>query len=556
MLRPDEAHAQLRNVYFHADWAARRAQAARRLRQSLSDIVRGLLGVDAHGAALPYTQQADASGKALAALHELNAADRQRVFETLFPKIAPHVEAGWLLHRRLPYQIGYMRRAFRAPGLPDLSRSAQSAWLTNLLRILTGYDEDVVWMAAWAPYLTMVYQADTLGVLFAAAIEGGGTEGDAVYDTLAASARGEHEIGAMGRHVSRALLIADRPEGWTLIENMLVAAQREEGLRQVILETVDEAHPEAFRRMLRLIREQGLARFAAVIRAANVWLGFQHDVFTQREVEDALARIEALLTDPAERARALDGDPQDAYLALWALAHEDAAQALASARRLLADDKAERRFVAVHMLDVLGFEQALCETFDAQADPDPRVAARAVSAVCARAWTLKSLADTDLFERLEGVLARWPASKTWSIGPVVWPWMTISLTRDQVASALIPLLGRRPVSRLLPHLAMMDVSGRIQVAMKLAEAKHWDDDVRRTLFELVGDRARVVRERALHALSKVKPTPDEIAGLEFLLNSSGERHAAGRDVAAAQPAGQGRAGQRRAASRSIERKAA
>ena len=111
---------------------------------------------------------------------------------------------------------------------------------------------DLNWYAAWTPYLG--YGADnTLGYLLAAAVEQNNAE---VFDTLVASAKGEHPIGAMGRHVPRALLTANKPEGWDFIEKLLIAAQRQEGLRQVILETVDESHPEAFIRMLRLLSEE------------------------------------------------------------------------------------------------------------------------------------------------------------------------------------------------------------------------------------------------------------------------------------------------------------
>ena len=41
----------------------------------------------------------------------------------------------------------------------------------------------------------------------------------------------------------------------------------------MILETIDEAHPQAFRRMLRLILEENLVRFSSVVRAVDVWLG-------------------------------------------------------------------------------------------------------------------------------------------------------------------------------------------------------------------------------------------------------------------------------------------
>ena len=48
------------------------------------------------------------------------------------------------------------------------------------------------------------------------------TERLKIFAILIASAKGEHEIGAMGRHVVRSLLLANRPEGWEFVEKLLI----------------------------------------------------------------------------------------------------------------------------------------------------------------------------------------------------------------------------------------------------------------------------------------------------------------------------------------------
>src|SRR5262249_4411620 len=149
----------------------------------------------------------------------------------------------------------------------DLYFAPRSTLLSHYLHTLGSYNEKITWYAEYGAYLGRGYGADPLGRLLAAVIDAGGETGEAVFDILLASARGEHEVGAMGRHVTRALLSASRSDGWTFVEKLLLAAQREEGLRQVVLEAVDEAHPEAFRRMLHVILENDLSRFSAVTRA-------------------------------------------------------------------------------------------------------------------------------------------------------------------------------------------------------------------------------------------------------------------------------------------------
>ena len=130
--------------------------------------------------------------------------------------------------------------------------------------------------------------SDTLGYLFAAAIGKKDQIGDEVLEILVASANGTHQTGMMGRHVVRALLCSPRVEGWEYIERMLLAAQREEGLRQVILEAIDEAHPQEFRRILRLVVDQNLIRFSAATRAFSVWFGLPFEVTNSKTARAVL----------------------------------------------------------------------------------------------------------------------------------------------------------------------------------------------------------------------------------------------------------------------------
>ena len=56
------------------------------------------------------------------------------------------------------------------------------------------------------------------------------------------SATASTVCGVMGRYVIVGLFRADRQDGWAYVRGMLRAAQRQEGLRQAILEAADEAH--------------------------------------------------------------------------------------------------------------------------------------------------------------------------------------------------------------------------------------------------------------------------------------------------------------------------
>jgi hypothetical protein len=129
-----------------------------------------------------------------------------------------------------PYQRGYVRKAFRAPHRQDLTLNTRVNWLKEMVTLLGSYHEDIQWVATYAAYLAPYGR--TLGLLFAAVLDAGNDESGAIYDILLASARGDHEIGAMGRHVIYGLLCASRPESWAFIENMLLAGTPTKHVRQ------------------------------------------------------------------------------------------------------------------------------------------------------------------------------------------------------------------------------------------------------------------------------------------------------------------------------------
>jgi len=515
MLSADQAREQLTALRI-PDWAKRRAADLSTLPPHLQEI--GLELLDLHLRTKSQTlkevinEWAERENKLEQAAERLDGErleTRARFFEALFPRIGIYVARAWDIGMRLPYQTGWSRSAFRAPQSPITSRRARAQWVWDLLGIVWGYEQDIRWWAMWAPYLGG-NASHTLGLLLAAAIETGGREGKEVFEILRASAAGTHDIGAMGRHVIRALLIASKPEGWSLIERLLLTAQRQEGLRQVILESVDEAHPEAFRRLLRTILEHNLVRFSSVVRAVNVWFKLEWTVEHVREVKKAIRQVLEYLEDPLARQRALkEGEGRAAYLALWVMAFEDAVQALESAKRLLKDPNSERRFASVYLLGNLGILGAQKLLRTALEDSDWRITA----------WALRNIIprpDWDDFERLERLISRLP--RAISPSPILWPWCQPQLSRSFISDLLVMCLGSRPLIRLLPYLPYMSSHGREQVAYKLAEMNKSDPVVRQTLLKLLGDPSAQVRAIVLKTLKQLPPLREEIPQLEALLN--------------------------------------
>ncbi|MGV3721771.1 MAG: DUF5724 domain-containing protein, partial [Actinomycetota bacterium] len=519
MLNPEVAEKRLKTFRVPPRYRERVSE----LRSPLREIGLGLLRRNEKGKEVDNWRKAQSlqrrSGELLEAL---SAPERREIFAALFPTLVDHVESAWRLQERLPYQKDYLRRAFRSPQNPLACIQQRVDWLVQVAVGLGPYLQDIEWVAAWAPYFA-TYGEGPIGVLLAGAMERGGPEGEAVFHTLVASANGEHEIGAMGRHVTTALLSASRPDGWEYVERLLLAAQRQEGLRQTILESVDDAHPEAFRRMLRLILEQDLLRFSAAIRALDVWLGFGLEASTPAVAKSVISRLLEYLESADARAAALAGaDPESLYLGLWATAFEDAHAVLEPAAQLLRHGAADQRFVTAYLLQQLRLEETQPLLLAALEDEDLRVALAALDGLQYsdddedEEEVESDLLRTHLFEALERLVARCP-EKPRELPKIGWDWMTVTADRSAVAAKLQVALADRSPERLIPYLSMLEPYRRSAAVDSLATMKRPTEASRQALFALAGDPAEYVRTRALEALKKLKVQEGEAMQLEGLL---------------------------------------
>ncbi len=493
------------------DWRKRRLEGIGALPGDLKEIAKNIFDVDFGAGAYGYWEAKERKRNlALEKLQDLESEQRRKIFDVLFPKISRHVEATWKNARGGTYQMAWTRKAFRAPNNSELTLLKRQRLIVDILNTLAGYEEDIAWVAAWLPYLSFRGTDYLVAPLLASAIDGGGPEGEKVFEILVESAKGEHEIGMMGRHVASALLIASRPEGWEFVEKMLLAAQRQEGLRQVILESIDEAHPEAFKRMVRLVLENKLTRFASVARAIDVWFGFHWESKDAKTLDSLLEEVLVYLESDGERAARIEnGDGKSAFLALWAEAFYDVMKALPQATAMLADKDARRRFAATCLLTQLEFGEAKKALTTALKDDDLRIVSQALAPFLSPGFVENEEPVPGLFDALEWNLGRVP-DRVREQEPLLWPWCKNGVDSNLLISAMLGNMRGIPPSRLIPHLNRMGATNRIMLAHMMKErGKKLDAKSREAFVDLVGDASANVRAVAFEALAGVKITADE-----------------------------------------------
>ncbi len=518
MLTPEEAKARL-GEYRVADAGVRIRDRIAKLAPELREAAKLVFDEGKPGVRWTYHVGRPERRRLGEVLDGCTPEQRRAFFAAFVPALADDALLAWEAQKRAPYEWGETRRAFRAPADPQLSLGARVDWMLELVSDAAGFEQDASWWAAWCTHAGSLRSA--VGPLLAAVVDAGGKRGEAVLATLLAGLEGRHEIAGIGRTPIRALSSSSRPEGWSALESLLARAQREEGLRQVILESVDLAHPGCFARLLRVVAEHDLARFSSVARAIDVWFGLGWDSQNVRQTTSTAQRAARWIEDPAARGAAIDsGVAEDVYLGLHLQAFEDAVAVVERARPLLQHASAEVRYAVARLLAGLNHTGAVGALYGSIGDPDLRVAALAIDTF-ARIGECHP-AREDVFETLEAQLARWPA-KPRRAEVILWPWCVHELDRARIGSALITWLGERPLERLRPHLAILDSDGRWRLCREIVDGTREASGAgREFLVQFLGDPATSVRKHALEAIGKTRLAPGEELRVEALLTRKAE----------------------------------
>lgn len=357
-----------------------------------------LLGCDLDGK--PFTSyrtspgRVEAQAEAAALCDAITVSEREQLFCSFFPKLGAAMARWWSPEISPLHHLGWNPRPFRLLYNTETSRSGRLQQLQSLLSDSTHFgigrycEQDPIWFATYAGYLgsdkshTLI--GDRLGAILSTAIDRSDPSvGNAVQEVLLHSARGEHPVGKMGRHVVRALLSSSRPEGWQYLAKILAEPGDDLTIRRQILEVGGEAHPEAFVRMLAVIRQNDLLRFPDVIKTVIGWLGVEEEGFSLAAGNATLAQIESFLTGDVAREKALfnSSDGATVYYALWCAAFLDVRHAVALASRILNGGPAECRFAAAYLLSQVRLPEAEALLLTAVDDIDLRVAAFAFGAI-------------------------------------------------------------------------------------------------------------------------------------------------------------------------------
>ncbi|MFK7936423.1 MAG: DUF5724 domain-containing protein [Saprospiraceae bacterium] len=435
------------------------------------------------------------------------------VLPIIFGEYAPHVLAGWHLQTKLMYQTGYLRRSFRAPNRPDLFKGKQVEWLVNLVKQFK-YDFDLATYARYREYCHDYPEPDW-EYLFAGAMQVNDETGKAVFNAQLDTVYDRDDVARVSRTVIKSLLIHDHPDGWEAVIKLLLAAQRQEGLRQTVLECLDETHLSAQMQLMEVILEHKLLRFSSVVRALDVWQGMNWEAAKPATLKRILELGLQYLRAPETAEKGIKSkDNLEVYVALWAVGCHDVFQTFPLVQQLLETGKPAKQMTTLYFLAqtaVYDQQIELARSFLHSENQD-------IVAYTLINFHFVDKQHSELFSDFLQVWQRLPEKKYESKGKV-FNWFDLTLSQEQTMRLAISVANEEQALQLLPLFDQMALSNRESLTNWLLDEKTFKDTpaTRQFALKAFADRGEWVRRNALDAVKKMKLQAAEIEQVEGLL---------------------------------------
>ncbi len=423
----------------------------------------------------------DAFGKDLS-LNPWDSKEGEKMARLLYGDLrAPYISKIWKLSMTLPYQSGHHRRPFRMA--PNTNHMQQAIVRLRTLCNTSSYGFADCSFTEQAQ-LNGYYRNMANAYLFAVVLQEGHTELQQVVTDIV---QGEDEVGTVSRDIIKALLLTDKKENWKLVESLLLAAQRQEGLRQTILETLDETHLGALRYLINTILEQDLVRFSSVVRAVDTWFGFGWDAPKKATIKRTLALAASFMDEPEKATEALKSkDHLEVYIALWSKALTNVTTTNSQAFELVFDAgiPKEKKLLALFFIyETVRTKHELVPYMQANWGRDIELDYWMLVNAPAFEWT------NEFFEKVKQTADQLPADGKW-FGGTVFEWKKYQITPYYFYNYLIRYGKEAQMILLAQDLAKLPSRAR-EAFMRKVFPKHYTYSLSRHYYQ--GNRKEIPR---------------------------------------------------------------
>ncbi|WP_125720216.1 DUF4132 domain-containing protein [Flavobacterium ustbae] len=366
---------------------------------------------------------------------------------------AAYVKEAW---NRLPqkmYQHGYARRSFRAPNHKSYLLVNQINFLRSLLNgpYKYNYQDSTTFyydlsIEDQIRYDTEISNPLNQFMVWSSAIDSGKKGLFQLFEDIIFN---KDTHGKVSRNIIKALLNSEKQESWELVEKLLLAAQRQEGLRQTVLEALDETSIGALQYMIRVIIDNKLTRFSSVVRAIDTWTGLGWESEKETTVRNIIELASGYFSNPETISTGVKSkNNNEVYMALWVQGVLDVEKTVPYLHELLEKGSVEKKSLALKFAGETNdpyIEMPLY--FKALDDENLQVLAFAVPRMNmlleanARSKFYIENADYPNFFNKVFDLAQKITEKEKTFEGKVFSWLNIKFERDTLFAAAINLVG-------------------------------------------------------------------------------------------------------------------
>jgi len=464
-----------------------------------------------------------------------------KLCEILYPNISLHsLQAAWERFPERMYQKSWGRRSFRAPNNLSILAWRRVEFLHELTQLPYGEQHRRDELKQYSLPLEKQLEYDWISphieayaYIWAEEINSGNKT---VFQLCEDIIFNKHATGKVSRNLIIALLSSHRSEAWELVEKLLLAAQRQEGLRQTVLESLDHCSLGALKHFVKVIEEQNLIRFSSIVRALGTWTGLGWESAKTSTLKKCIRLAQQFLGDDNEIQKGLkDKDNLTVYMALWAKSVVDVETTQDDLKHLLENGSIEKQCLALWFtgqVKIANFEFPLYQI--ALQSTNLQVLA---FTMCSLPYRINSdsdkLSESDnlsFFARLDE-LSQSVQEKEKKFTGKVFNWLEFKYERDSFYRSMIGLLRDEQdlrINTLLDKFEDLNLAIREQLARQiLGNHGYYTHQVEKErpvsanekafALRILPDRGEMVYSIALKTLEKTELNTDELRNITELL---------------------------------------
>jgi len=440
------------------------------------------------------------------------------------------------LKARCPYTHGYSRRSQRSAN-PLLHIGHVIDALTQFLKLrATGFTVQAILNGGNTPEEIEAYK-DSMNCqnwMAAQIAEGNQTVIEYLNNVLTS----ENNANRLNQGHLQAIAVSGYRPLLELEGKLLLAAKLQEGLRQAIVETMDEGCPESYLHLFSVICDNGLQRFASVKRGIAVSTGIGEQDSSERITNKYVELIHRFLNDRKQAHSALQSkDTVELYLALWSIGFYNTEEIQTLVPEIIkkgAKYQVQTLLYFLRCTQYSGMNHRISKNAFERWYKEPSVVAAILPLYLSGLYLSRYGGHKDApslhdyfdskeeavrhYEYLKQIYQSISAKEIYS--PYVFPWESTELTRSEIVLKMAYITWMTNNSALkddlcsyLPSLDTYMRAGYIGVVLAPPTSPLQEEYVLQSL----GDRSQDVREEAYKALSEMTLSPEQNQKVEELL---------------------------------------